>query len=115
MPNTTPPQKSRWHAAAASTGEIAVPEIIKDPKSTSDHQRDWDHVVVVFNNDYNTFDAVIAILQKATGCCLEEAAMETWEIHHLGKAAVHYADLPECERVARILRSIGLVVEIREG
>ena len=30
--------------------------------------------------------------------------METWEAHHRGQAYVHFADRPECERVAAIIR-----------
>ena len=38
-----------------------------------------DYIVIVFDNEYNTWEEVIGILQKATGCSLEEAEMETWE------------------------------------
>jgi len=69
-------------------------------------------IVVVYDNDTNTFDEVIWILQQATGCTLEEAEMETWEIHHLGKSVVHHASAEECERVASVIRTIGIRVEV---
>lgn len=72
---------------------------------------DW--LVIVFDNDYNTFDEVIRILQTATGCSLEEAQMETWEVHHLGKSIVHHATEAECRRVAAIIRTIRIKVEVR--
>lgn len=71
---------------------------------------DW--LVVVYDNDYNTFDEVIAILMIATGCTLEEAYIETWEVHHLGKSIVHSADEKECRQVARIIATIGIRVEV---
>ena len=71
---------------------------------------DW--FVIVFNNEVNTVDEVIGILQKATGCTLEEAKMETWEVHHLGQSRVHYAGRDECERVASIISTIGIKVAV---
>ena len=71
---------------------------------------DW--VVIVYDNDHNTFEQVIEILQKATGCSLEEARMETWEVHHLGRSLVHHGDQPECERAAEIIRTIGIRVAV---
>lgn len=75
---------------------------------------DGGHVVIVFNNDYNTFDEVIHILQVATGCPRSEAEMETWEIHNRGRSLVHHGDLEECNRAAAIIRSIGLRVTVEE-
>jgi ATP-dependent Clp protease adapter protein ClpS len=69
-------------------------------------------MVIVFDNPINTWDQVIRILQRATGCTLEEAEMETWEVHHLGKSVVHHADKEECERVAAIIRTIGIDVAV---
>jgi ATP-dependent Clp protease adapter protein ClpS len=73
-----------------------------------------DHCVIIFNNDTNSFDEVIYILRLATGCSPEEAAMETWEAHHRGQAYVHFADRDECERVAAIIRSIGVRTVVEE-
>jgi ATP-dependent Clp protease adapter protein ClpS len=85
-----------------------MPEL-EDSEAT---ERTGEHLVIVFNNDYNTFDQVIHILQKATGCSLEEAEMETWEIDALGKSIVHHADRQECERVAAIITTIGIRVAV---
>lgn len=69
-------------------------------------------LVTVFNNDYNTWDEVIAILCLATGCGRDEAEMETWEIDRLGKSIVHHGDQPECEKAAGIIRTIGIKVSV---
>ena len=71
-------------------------------------------VVVVYDNDRNTFEEVTVILMIATGCSFDEASMETWEVHHLGKSVVHCADREECERVASVIRKIGIRTEVYE-
>ena len=73
---------------------------------------DGEWLVTVFDNPVNTWEQVIGILQKATGCPLEEAEMETWEIHHLGKSVVHHASRAECERAASIISTIGIRVSV---
>jgi ATP-dependent Clp protease adapter protein ClpS len=71
-----------------------------------------EYIVIVFNNEVNTYDEVILILQKATGCTLEEAEMETWEIDHTGRSVVHHGDQAECERAAAIIATIGIQVAV---
>ena len=88
---------------------VPRPELLDD---AGDTEGEW--LVVVFDNDHNTFDEVIGILQQATGCSLEEARMETWEVHHLGRSIVHHADRPECERVAAVIRTIGIRVTVEQ-
>ena len=80
--------------------------------SGSDPSGDW--IVIVFNNDYNTWDEVIGILQKATGCSLEEAEMETWEIDNLGRSVVHHGVQDECDRAAAIIATIGIKVAVEQ-
>jgi ATP-dependent Clp protease adapter protein ClpS len=74
-----------------------------------------DHIVIVYNNDHNTYDEVMDILQRATGCTRDEAWVETWEIDHLGQSVVHHGSAEECERAASVIRTIGIHVEVREG
>lgn len=69
-------------------------------------------IVTVFDNDYNTVEEVMSILIIATQCSTEEAEIETWEIHHLGKSVVHADTEPNCERVAQIIRKIGIQVVV---
>ena len=72
------------------------------------------YVVVVYDNEHNTFDEVMMILMLATGCDEEEAAIETWEVHHLGKSVVHHGSREECEAAAEIIAKIDIQVEVRE-
>ena len=71
-------------------------------------------IVIVYDNDTNTYEQVVSILQQATGCTAEEAYIEAWEIDHLGKSVVHHGSRQECERAAGIIRQIGIRVEVTE-
>ena len=94
-----------------SESTVILPEPRLDDPGTGG---DGNWMVIVFNNDTNTFEEVVDILQKATSCTAAEAEMETWEVHHLGRSIVHHAERPECERVATVIRSIGIRVEVEE-
>jgi len=69
-------------------------------------------MVVIFNNETNSMDEVIEVLMEATGCDVEEAAIEMWEAHHFGKAPVHFAAKSECEAAAAIIASVGVKTEV---
>jgi len=69
-------------------------------------------MVLIYNNDTNSMDEVIEVLILATGCDVEEAAIETWEAHHYGKAPVHFAAKSDCDEVARIISTIGVRTEV---
>jgi ATP-dependent Clp protease adaptor protein ClpS len=71
-------------------------------------------IVTVYNNEYNTYDEVMMILMIATECDAEEAYMETWEIDHLGKSVVHRANEEDCRKVADVISTIGIQVEVSE-
>lgn len=71
-------------------------------------------VVTVYDNDVNTVEQVMRVLIRATGCDEEEAAIETWEIHNLGRSTVHHGGQEECERAAGIIRRIGIQVTVTE-
>ncbi|WP_457624491.1 ATP-dependent Clp protease adaptor ClpS [Persephonella sp.] len=68
--------------------------------------------VVVYNDDWHTFDEVIAQLIKALNCDLATAEALTWEIHTKGKAVVFEGDLEEALYVQNVLEEIDLSVEI---
>ena len=90
---------------------IETPQLMED-WGTGSGGSTW--VVTVFNNDHNTAEEVIHILMVATQCDSEEALMETWEIHHLGKSVVHHGVQEECETVATVIAQIGIEVRVSE-
>lgn len=87
---------------------IELPEIIQNETPLNES---W--IVIVYNNDYNTWDEVVLILMIATQCNQEEAEIETWEVDRLGKSVVHCAGKDECETAASIIRQIGIEVEVK--
>lgn len=99
--------------ATLVASSIALPETEEELSTGSGKGGGW--VVTVYNNDYNTWEEVMTILQIATGCSPEEAYMETWEIHHQGLSVVHCADKEECENVAAIIAQIGIKVSVSES
>ena len=74
---------------------------------------DW--VVTVYNNNFNTWDEVMMILQVATGCGPEEAYIETWEIDNLGCSVVHQGSQDECNKAAEVIATIGIKVQVSES
>ena len=69
-------------------------------------------MVVIRNNDANTFDEVISILMSATGCTIDEASIEAWEAHTFGRASVHFSSKQDCSAAAAIIRAIGVATEV---
>ena len=91
----------------------ALPEILDRP-DVGDTRGGGGWIVTVYDNDHNTQDEVVGILIVATGCPLDEAEMEMWEVHNLGRSTVHHGGKEECERVAGVIREIGIRVTVTE-
>ena len=94
--------------------ERSTPVLPSDDVDNDERVGSSGYIVIVYDNDKNTWDEVVMILQKATGCTLEEAEIETWEVDNLGKSVVHHGGQEECERAADIIRAIGIRVEVVE-
>jgi len=88
-------------------------QVIEQVVQREGHVESGRWMVLICNNDYNSFDEVVAVLQLATQCSLEEAYIEAWEAHTYGKAPCHFDTQDECERVARIIQKIGVLTEVR--
>ena len=95
---------------AAAAGVLEAP-VFEDEKLSLENAG-W--IVVVFDNDVNTYEEVMKILMIATGCTAEEAYMEAWEIDHLGKSVVHYAGEKECREAGEVIARIGIKVLVSE-
>ncbi|MDZ7624452.1 MAG: ATP-dependent Clp protease adaptor ClpS [Ignavibacteriaceae bacterium] len=68
--------------------------------------------VVLFNDDWHTFEEVIAQIIKATKCSFIEARDKTFEVHVNGKAVVYSGEMADCLRVSGILEEILLHTQI---
>ena len=94
----------------AETASLPDMEIYREEVSSLDPNEPY--IVILYNCSCHDFDQVIKQLQKATGCNLETAEAIAWEAHLLGRAVAYGGEEDACERVAAILRSIRLQVEV---
>jgi len=78
-----------------------------------DTLEDLPYLVVLFNDDYHTFDEVIHQIIKATGCSRERAEQLTWEVHNKGRSIVYNGELMKCIKVSAVLEEIQLRTEIQ--
>jgi ATP-dependent Clp protease adaptor protein ClpS len=68
--------------------------------------------VILYDDEWHTFDEVINQVIKATNCDYDKAQQITWQVHNSGKAVVFSGDMPECLRVSAVLEEIALHTEI---
>ena len=68
--------------------------------------------VILFNDDWHTFDEVIGQLIKALGCGTEKAEAIAFEAHSTGKAFVYEGPMQECLKINGVLEEIGLITQI---
>jgi len=68
--------------------------------------------VILYNDDWHTFDEVIAQLIIATQCTFEQARGFAFEVHVKGKAIVYNGSMNECLKVSSVLEEIGLHTQI---
>lgn len=68
--------------------------------------------VILFNDDWHTFDEVINQIIKAIKCNFEKARDFAFEVHVKGKAIIYSGSLNECLKVSTILEEIALHTQI---
>ena len=68
--------------------------------------------VILYNDDWHSFDEVIVQLIKAVKCTFEEARAFAFEVHVKGKAIVFSGQMNECLRVSSVLEEIALNTQI---
>ena len=68
--------------------------------------------VILYNDEWHTFDEVINQIIKAVQCPRDKAESLTWEVHNRGKACVYDGEMPECIRVSSVLEEIALHTQI---
>jgi len=68
--------------------------------------------VILFNDDWHTFEEVISQIIKATKCSFINARDKTFEVHVNGKAVVYNGELKDCLFVSGILEEILLHTQI---
>jgi ATP-dependent Clp protease adaptor protein ClpS len=68
--------------------------------------------VILYNDDWHSFDEVINQLIKAINCTFDFARSLTFEVHVKGRALVFSGEMKDCLRVSSILEEIALSTEI---
>ena len=68
--------------------------------------------VILFNDDWHTFDEVIAQLMKAINCSYAKARDYAFEVHVKGKSQIFSGMIQECLKVTSILEEIALNTQI---
>lgn len=92
-------------------GSLGLPgwEYVEDIRDGVEISGPW--IVILYNDEEHTYDDVIMILQKATGCSEEDGYAIAFEVDTKGRAICFSGTQEECERVAKIIASIRLQVE----
>jgi len=68
--------------------------------------------VVLYNDDWHTFEEVITQLIKAINCSFEQGSSYAFEVHTKGKAIVFSGSMQDCLRVSSVLEEIALNTQI---
>lgn len=68
--------------------------------------------VRMINNDYNTYEEVMTVTMMTLNISEEQAYSIAWEIDHLGSCVVAHAPLETAERLACLIRTIGIEVQV---
>ena len=69
--------------------------------------------IILFNDDYHTFEEVIEQIMLATGYRSAKAEVMTWEVHNKGKSLIYSGDLSKCLYISSVLEEINLGTEIQ--
>lgn len=68
--------------------------------------------VVIIDNDHNTYEEVILVCMHALGVDYEHALRIALAVDNNGEAEVFQAAREEAERVANLIRTIGIEVRV---
>jgi ATP-dependent Clp protease adaptor protein ClpS len=68
--------------------------------------------VLLYNDEWHTFDEVIVQIMKAVGCMFDEARDKAFEVHVKGMAMIFNGKFKDCLRVSSVLEEIALHTQI---
>lgn len=69
--------------------------------------------VILFNDDYHSFEEVINQLIRAVNCSTKQAENFAWEVHTKGKSEVYKGEMDDALEVSAVLGEIDLKTEIQ--
>ena len=68
--------------------------------------------VMLYNDEWHTFDEVIVQIMKAVSCSYDEARNKAFEVHVKGMAMIFYGRFKDCLRVSSVLEEVALHTQI---
>jgi ATP-dependent Clp protease adapter protein ClpS len=68
--------------------------------------------VRIIDNNFNTYQEVMGVCMAALGVTPEQAYRIAWEVDHDGCCVVAVGPLDQAEKVAAIIRTIGIDVQV---
>lgn len=68
--------------------------------------------VLLYNDDWHSFDEVILQIIKAVNCSFDEARNKAFEVHVKGKAMIFNGRFKDCLRVSSVLEELALHTQI---
>ena len=68
--------------------------------------------VILYNDDWHTFDEVIMQIVKAIRCSFDEASKKAFETHIKGMSVIYNGGFKDCLKVSSILEEIALHTQI---
>lgn len=89
-----------------------MPVILPEQETRTDETAATPARVILYNDDWHTFDDVIRQLMKAIRCSAAEGEKHAWIVHTEGRSKVYEGKRSDCEKVAGVLREIRLHVEV---
>jgi ATP-dependent Clp protease adapter protein ClpS len=103
---------AKIHLIHSDLGQTPNPLESEQIELIEEEAVDLSSKVILFNDDWHTFDEVTNQIIKAIKCSSEQAEAITWEVHSNGKAIVYDGEMTECLRVSSVLEEIGLHTQI---
>ena len=68
--------------------------------------------VILYNDEWHTFDEVIVQIMKAVSCSYDQARDKAFEVHVRGMAMIFNGEFKDCLRVSSVLEEIALHTQI---
>ena len=95
------------------TGTRFPPIRIPEPPNQDESETEGElYEVRIIDNDYNTYQEVMAITMAALRITEAQAYAVAWEVDHKGSCVVAQAPREEAEAIAEMIRTIGIEVEV---
>jgi len=83
------------------------------PKDQTRSTADIAAKILLFNDEWHTFEEVTEQIILATGYRSAKAELMTWEVHTKGRSIIYSGDLNKCLYISSILEEIKLGTEVQ--